>query len=549
MNAGGTPTLRTPPSASTMRIRVQTLDFPETPAFGMSLVHAQIDREIREAVEYRPVAVDLDALQDMCVVAENHVGSGSRRADRDGPARYRRRRAKAALSHGASVYRLGYHRPQSAATNRSMHPIDFTQREIARKVMWRLAIPTILFMFLSSLDRVNISFAALQMNGDLRFTPSQYGFGAGILFLGFLAGQFPSVLLLQRLGMHRWMSLCAVVWACCAAGIAFVHTPYQFYTLRILLGFAEGGLAPGIVLYLSQFATERERATTFALPMLAIPLSLVLGSPLSGWLMNRGAPWGLASWRWMLVAEALPTIVLGIGAWFYFPDRAEDVPWLDDAERQWLQRHAANRNASRTRNDWRVLAAPLVWACALLWFCLLSGAYGIMFWLPQMLKQMSGLSALQIGFVNALPWAGAMLGTYFNSRHSDRSGERFLHISVPALIAGAAMICAWGIGAGLPGLALLFVAGLGLGAAQGAFWALPTSLLTPSTLAVAAVAINIAGSSGGLIMPHLVGYVRERSGSFAGPTVLIVAILLFAAILVGCIRRMFFRPVPQVSSP
>ena len=403
-------------------------------------------------------------------------------------------------------------------------------------------MPTILFMLLSSLDRVNISFAALQMNGELRFTPSQYGFGAGILFLGFLAGQYPSVLLLQRIGMHRWMASCAVVWACCAAGIAFVQSPLQFYVLRVLLGFAEGGLAPGIVLYLSQFATERERATTFALPMLAIPLSIVIGSPLSGWLMGMSSPLGFAGWRWMLIAEALPTVVLGIAAWFYFPDRAEDVAWLSGDEQRWLERHAANPDASAQRNDWRILRQPLVWSAALLWFCLLSGAYGIMFWLPQMIKQLSGLSSVQIGFVNALPWVGAMLGTYYNSRHSDRSGERFFHISVPAVISGMAMLAAWALGAGPPGLAMLFIAGLGLGAAQGAFWALPTSLLTPSTFAVAAVAINIAGSSGGLVVPHVIGYARERTGSFAAPTVLIAGMLLLAALLVTYIRRMFFRP-------
>jgi ACS family tartrate transporter-like MFS transporter len=417
------------------------------------------------------------------------------------------------------------------------------QQGIGTKVMVRLALPTILFMLLSSLDRVNISFAALQMNKDLGFTPTQYGFGAGILFLGFLAGQFPSVLLLQRIGMRRWIALCAVAWACCAAGIAFVRSPPEFYVLRVLLGFAEGGLAPGIVLYLSQFATERERATTFALPMLAIPLSLVIGSPVSGWLMGMPAPLGLPSWRWMLIAEALPSMALGIAAWFYFPDKPEQVRWLSAEEQLWLQRNAANRERQGQRNDWRILREPMIWASALLWFCLLSGAYGIMFWLPQMIRQMSGLTPLQIGFVNALPWLGAMIGTYFNSKHSDRTAERYLHISVPAVLSALAMLCALLLGAGIPGLIMLFLAGLGLGAAQGAFWALPTSALKPATFAVAAVAINIAGSSGGLVMPHLVGYVREQTAGFAGPTILIAGILLIAAALVSLIPGLARRVV------
>jgi MFS transporter, ACS family, tartrate transporter len=424
------------------------------------------------------------------------------------------------------------------------------QRGIGTKVLVRLALPTILFMLLSSLDRVNISFAALQMNQELGFTPTQYGFGAGILFLGFLAGQFPSVLLLQRIGMRRWVASCAVAWACCAAAIAFVRSPPEFYVLRVLLGFAEGGLAPGIVLYLSQFATERERATTFALPMLAIPFSLVIGSPVSGWLMSMQAPLGLPSWRWMLIAEALPSLGLGIAAWFYFPDRPEEVSWLGAEEKIWLQRNAANRERPGQRNDWRILREPAIWASALLWFCLLSGAYGIMFWLPQMIRQMSGLTPLQIGFVNAPPWLGAMIGTYFNSKHSDKTGERYLHISVPAVLSALAMLCALLFGPGIPGLIMLFLAGLGLGAAQGAFWALPTSALKPATFAVAAVAINVAGSSGGLVMPHLVGYVREQTGGFAGPTMLIAGILLIAAVLVSFIRRLLIAGrLPHVATP
>lgn len=411
--------------------------------------------------------------------------------------------------------------------------------ELARKIRWRLATPTILFMLLSSLDRVNISFAALQMNAELGFTPTQYGFGAGILFVGFLAGQYPSVLLLQRIGMSKWIGTCAVVWGSCAGGMAFIDSHIEFYILRIVLGFAEGGLAPGIVVYLSQFATDRERATTFATPMLAIPLSIIIGGPLSGWLMQMSLP-GIAGWRWMFIAEALPTILLGIAAFFYFPDRPADAKWLTAEEKAWLEANAANRSGERRRNDWSVLKKPIVWTSALLWFCLLSGAYGIMFWLPQMVKQMIDLTPFQIGLVNALPWIGVGLGIYFNSAHSDRTGERFWHIGLPAAATALAIVAAGSFGPGAFGLVALFVAGLGLGAAQGAFWALPTSLFTPATFAVGAVAINIAGSAGGLVVPHVVGYVREQTGSFAGPTLLIAGMLLLGSLLVIAIRVWLF---------
>ncbi|HEY5712003.1 MAG TPA: MFS transporter [Allosphingosinicella sp.] len=416
-----------------------------------------------------------------------------------------------------------------------------TATSTAAKIRNRLALPAILFMLLSSLDRVNVSFAALQMNAELGFSPSQYGFGAGILFVGFLAGQYPSVLLLQRVGMGKWLAVIALVWGTCAGAMAFIQTPMQFYVLRVILGLAEGGLAPGIVLYLSQFATERERASTFATPMLAIPLSIVIGGPLSGWLMGMSLPGELGGWRWMFIAEAIPTIVLGLAALFYFPDGPDDARWLSPGEKDWLARNAANRPTKGQRNDWSMLRHPLVWTSALLWLCLLSGAYGIMFWLPQMVDQAADLSTFEIGLVNALPWLGVGLGIYFNSKHSDKTGERFWHVGLPSAVTAAALVAAWAFGAGLGGLVALFVAGIGLGAAQGAFWALPTTLLTPATMAVGVVAINICGSSGGTFMPHLVGYVREQTGSFTGPTFLVAGILLLAAFLVVLIRRLFFN--------
>lgn len=410
--------------------------------------------------------------------------------------------------------------------------------QIGRKVHWRLGMAGIAFLLVSSLDRVNLSFAALGMNGALGLTPTQYGFGAGVLFAGFLAGQYPSVLWLQRVGMHRWLATCSVIWAMCAGGVAFVRTPFELYVLRVLLGCAEGGLAPGIVLYLSQFATERERATTFALPMLAIPASVVIGSPISGWLMSVKSPVGLAPWRWMLVAEALPALLLGFAAWFYFPDAPQQARWLTAQERLWLDSNASHRVGSPVRNDWNVLRSPLVWAAALLWFGLLSGAYGIMFWLPQVIKRLTGIGTLEVGWVNALPWLGAMFGMYFNSTHSDRTGERFWHIAAPAALSAAAIVGAWAAGGGVAALVALLIAGVGLGAAQGAFWALPTRMLTQSTLAVAIVAINIAGTAGGFVMPNLVGYALERGGGYGAPSLLIGGILLASALLVFSIRML-----------
>ena len=412
---------------------------------------------------------------------------------------------------------------------------------LGRKVLLRLALPTCGFMLLSSLDRVNVSFAAVQMNHELGFTPSQYGFEPASCLRDF-----------WRVSIR---ACCCCSGSACIAGcrsarsrgrawppaLACISQPWEFYLLRVLLGIAEGGLAPGIVVYLSQFISNRRRATTFALPMLAIPLSIVIGGPLSGWLMSRPPLFGLAPWRFMILAESVPVIVLALAAARYFPDRPQQARWLSAAEQRWLSAEAGAAGGAAPINDWRILRNPLIWACALLWFCLLSGAYGIMFWLPQMIARLTGLSPLQIGLVNSLPWLGAMAGTYFNSRHSDATGERLWHVALPAVLASAALLAAWHLGPSVVGVSALSLAGLGLGAAQGAFWAIPTRYLTPATFAVASVAINICGSSGGILMPHSIGYLIEHTGGLAAPTFLMSGMLALAALLVLFIGAFYFR--------
>ena len=412
--------------------------------------------------------------------------------------------------------------------------------DISLRVRWRLALPCILFMLMSSLDRANISFAATHMNAELGFTPSQYGFGAGILFAGFLLGQYPSLWWMQRVGMRRWIATCALLWGSAAGAMGFIETHLQFYVLRVLIGLAEGGLAPGIVLYLSQFATERERATTFTMPALAIPASVMIGAPLSGLLLGMD-DLPLSPWRFMFIAEAIPTVLLGLGALLYFPDTPAEARFLSSSEKEWLATHAAHRHDRNRRNDWSGLREPLVPMAGLLWFCLLSGSYGVIYWLPQVIQSMTGLSSLGIGLVGALPWIGVVFGMYFNARHSDRTGERYWHVALPALLAAAMLLVAWQAGAGMLALVALLLAGLGLGSAQGAFWAVPTPLLKPASFSVAVVAINILGSAGGLVMPQVMGIARERSGGFAVPTLLVVGVLVVAALLVAAIHLRYRR--------
>ena len=413
-----------------------------------------------------------------------------------------------------------------------------TSAAIGRQVRWRLGLPCILFMLFSSLDRANISFAAKAMNAELGFSPTEYGFGAGVLFVGFLAGQYPSLWWLQRVGMRKWIATCALWWGLSAAAMAFIEGHMGFYVLRVLIGFAEGGLAPGIVFYLTQFATERERASTFSMPMIAIPGSVILGAPLSGWLLEVGQQSGFTPWRFMYLAEAVPTVLLGLLALFYFPDTPARAAWLSQGEKDWLAKHAARGAAAKQPNEWRALLKPYVVLSGLLWFCLLSGSYGVIFWLPQVIGSLTSLGSFEIGLVGALPWIGVAIGIYVNAAHSDRTGERYWHVAGPALLAALSLVVAWQAGPGVLAALALAVAGLGLGGAQGAFWAIPTQLMSREAMGVAVVAINILGSAGGMVMPTLMGLAREKSGGFAGPTWLVVGVLAVAAGLVAVLRRL-----------
>ncbi|MCC7412754.1 MAG: MFS transporter [Gammaproteobacteria bacterium] len=420
---------------------------------------------------------------------------------------------------------------------------DVDADRIGRRVRLRLALPCIGFLLLSSLDRANLSFAAAAMSAELGLTPTQYGFGAGVLFAGFLLGQYPSLFLYQRVGMARLIAACALVWGCSAAALGFTATAGNFYLLRVVLGAAEGGLAPGIVLYLSQFASQRERAATFALPMLAIPASIVIGGPLSGWLMRMNNTLGLPGWRWMLLIEALPTIALAFAALVYFPGGPAEARWLSAAEQRWLAQHAA-RSARRQGNDWSGLRRRAVWIAALLWFCLLSGSYGLIFWLPQTVAALTRLNPLAIGIVGALPWIGVGLGMYFVSRRSDRTGERRLHTAVPAAVAAIALLAALGLGPGAAAAGALFIAGLGLGGAQGTFWALPVQSLPPAALGIGVVAVNICGSAGGLVMPPAMGFARAHTGGFTGPMLLVVGVLAIATVLALALGASRTRATP-----
>lgn len=420
---------------------------------------------------------------------------------------------------------------------------EVTEQQLGRKIMLRLVLPSALFILMGSIDRANVGFAALQMNKALGFSAAQYGFGAGILFVGYVSAKLPSVLLYETLGMRRWLALITLVWGIAATAMAFVHTHSAFYALRFVIGFSEGGLSSGLMLYLSHWAIERYRASILAIPIMAISISQVIGAPLSGWLLEMDNPLHWEGWRWMFLVEGAPALALAVFAFLYFPDRPTDAKWLSTAERGWLEANVtgAVRPTSAHPDRWGVLRNPALWICAGIWFCLLAGNYGVIFWLPLVVRSLSGFNSFEVGLVVASPWAASALGLYFNARHSDHTQERYLHVAIPAAVGAAALFGAYLSGPGLVGLVLLIIGGGCMGSTVAPFWAIPTRILPPVGLAIGIVVINFLGSFAGLLVPALMGLLRDRTGSFGASTTLMVSILACAS--VACLIGRRLRPL------
>lgn len=408
-----------------------------------------------------------------------------------------------------------------------------------RKIRLRLLTPLLALLFLSTVDRANISFAALQMNAELGLSAETYGFGVSVFFIGYILIQWPSLWLLQRIGMRRWVFACAGLWGAAAASLAFIKGAEAFFALRVLLGIAEGGFAPGVMFYLAQWIPMRFRAGAISTFMLAVPISAVCGGPLAGWLMSVDNPIDWPGWRWMLLVEGLPTLVLAVAALWLLPDRPRDAGWLEESERRWIEEEIAAEKSARVAQ-----AAPgaKLWnreliLASLCWFGLMAGANGMLYWLPQIIRHLSAASSdLEVGFISALPWIAVAIGMMVNAWHSDRAQERHGHVGLAALVAAFFIALTPLLGTGALALATLLLAGLAMGGAQSTFWTLPPTFLAPASLAAGFALINMCGNLAGLVIPGFIGWVRERTGSFDGPVFALAALSALAALAVWLLR-------------
>ncbi len=403
------------------------------------------------------------------------------------------------------------------------------------KVTRRIVPFAMLLFILSYLDRVNVGFAALQMNQDLGFTPTVYGFGAGVFFLGFFPFEVPSNLIMQRVGVRRWMARIMITWGLIATLMAWVSGATSFYIMRFLLGVAEAGFLPGIILYFSYWFPAQERAKALGLFMSATAISNVIGAPLSAAILSLDGWLGLRGWQLLFILEGLPSIVVGFWVLSYMTDSPEEATWLTTEERTWLS-HVMG--AERTKKealtkttllqgltDYRVLMITA------LCFFLVSGNFGVVFWMPQIIKAFGGLSTMQVGWLTALPYALAIVAMVWWGRRSDQKGERRLHLAAAALV-GAVGLAASAL-APTPTLSFiaLCVATVGLWSMFGVFWAVPSDFLSGTAAAAGFALINSFGALGGFTGPFLVGFVHDRTGSFSASLLVLAVFVLGAAIL------------------
>jgi len=408
------------------------------------------------------------------------------------------------------------------------------EKRVLRRITLRIVPFVMLLYFVAFIDRVNIGFAALTMNKDLGFSPSVFGFGAGIFFLGYFLFEVPSNLVLEKVGARIWIARVMITWGLISGAMAFVTGPNSFYALRFLLGAAEAGFFPGIILYLSYWFPARQRAAVTAIFMAAAPLSTVLGSPVSGALLEMHGILGFSGWQWMFIIEAAPALVLGVVVLFYMTDRPEKATWLNADERNWLvdtMNAESARKAERAGHSvWRGLADLRVLALALVYFGTSAGLYTLGIWAPQIIKEF-GLSSLQVGFINALPGAVAVIAMVLWARHSDRTGERTWHVVLACIIASIGLVLAGFAGSVMAVVLALTLVNAGISSAKPPLWSMPTMFLSGSAAAAGIATINSIGNLGGFVGPAMIGWIKDLTGSFQGGLYFVAALLVVSAVL------------------
>lgn len=424
----------------------------------------------------------------------------------------------------------------------------FATRQVAERARRRIARRLLPFLFIlyiaNYLDRTNLAYAALEMLRDLHFTDQVFGIGAGIFFVGYLGLQIPGALLVERWSARRWIAAIMIVWGAFTVLTAAVHSAAQLYGARFLLGAAEAGFFPGIVVYVSHWFVRRDRAKAIANFMAAIPLSFVIGSPLAGWIVEQH--WrGMAGWRWLFVLEGLPAVILGVVTFFVLCDRPREASWLAPEERSWitgqLEKEKTANSAVRSFTVWHALHYRPVLLLTAVNFLQYVGFYSFVFWFPTMLKQLSGMSDVRVGALGALPYLAGFIALQLNGWHSDRTLERRWHVAAPLFLGVIALLPLSLLHVSTAAAVGLFtLVGISVIALLAPLWTMPTELLSASGAAASIGMINCLGSLAGFLGPYALGDLRTRTGSFTSGLLLMVVAMAAAGMLV-----LFVPQTPQ----
>ncbi|MED3728222.1 MFS transporter [Priestia filamentosa] len=411
------------------------------------------------------------------------------------------------------------------------------EKRTIRKVTWRIIPFVFICYIISYIDRANLGYAALEMNKDLALSSEVFGFASGIFFIGYFLFEVPSNVMMQRFGARVWIARILVTWGILAVITGFIQSAMHLYILRFLLGVAEAGFFPGIIMYLTFWFRSKERATTIALFTAAIPVSYIIGAPLSTWIMDSINWMNISGWRWMFILEGLPAVILGVVTYFYLTDSPKNAKWLKIEEKEWLiqelKKDTESRKDVKHLGIMKAMINPKVLFLSFIYFVYQTGSLGVGYWMPQIIKGFSDtLTNIQIGLIATIPYIGATIGMIFWSRHSDSKGERRLHSAIPLLLASIGLV-----GAGLTGnpyLAILLItlSLTGMYSFKAPFWALPSLFLTQSTASIAIASINSVGNLGGFVGPYTIGIINGATHDIKVGLLFLSSLLLISFLMV-----------------
>ncbi|SEJ13543.1 MFS transporter [Paraburkholderia diazotrophica] len=421
--------------------------------------------------------------------------------------------------------------------------VSFEARTYA-KVARRL-IPFLMLCYLGAyLDRVNVGFAKLQMLNDLRFSETVYGIGAGIFFLGYFLFEVPSNVILHKVGARNWLARIMLTWALISASFVFVKSPTVFYLLRFLLGVAEAGFAPGVILYLTYWFPAARRAKALSMFFMAIPLAGIVGGPLSGWIMHsfQGLH-GLAGWKWLFMLEAVPSLVLGFAIILYLDNGIAGAKWLTDDEKALLKRNV-DKDRTQTTEHMSIrafIADRRLWLMAAIYFCVVLGQYGLTFWLPTIIRRTGVADPLWVGILTAIPYLCAIVALPLLGSSADKRRERRLHLAIPMLVSAAGFAILPMLGSVGASIVCVSVAAAGILASSSLFWALPTAVLGGMSAAAGIAAVNCFANLAGFFSPAIVGWLNDLTGKSTAGLIFISSAVVLGAVLV------FFVPAKTVN--